>query len=584
VGILAITLASILGNRATAGTISYQGELIRDGNRFEGVAPMKFVLCKNDARVWSSDPNAVGCGQPGSAISVSVADGIFSVYLGGPGMPPIVGAGSADLAGAVLRVWVDTGSGFEALPDQLLASAPTSLGVVQTNLSANNRIARWDGTKLTHTASIMDSGVGVQSITFADGSVMNAAPGRWMNSGSNTTVTSGNVGIGTTTPDARLDILFNSPTGQNKAVEFDWTGAGASTFDLYRNSTANGQAPRRFQILGGNDFAANTSFTLGMSTNHPLSFMTSNVERMRITAAGNIGINKTDPFFGTVIDIAADSNGRGFIRTIADQAGYQFGRDEGNAWGWNVRGDVGGNNNDLKLLRYRNGQYAGIPMQVQNATGFVGFGTETPSHQLTVNGSVAFQGTGALVFADGSSVSSAARLADGINIQVGFSTPVAQTWTAPAAITRARFRVWGAGGGGSSSATGGGGGSGGFTQFVVTNVVAGEVFDLVIGAGGAANGAGGLSRVIRRSGAVTLAVSNGGAGGSGSNGGAGGAAPTGQVRVPGNRGDSWGDGGYGGIPPGDTLREGVEGTGGNGNDPDVDPETRGEPGHVLVEY
>ena len=160
----------------------------------------------------------------------------------------------------------------------------------------------------------------------------------------------------------------------------------------------------------------------------------------------------------------------------------------------------------------------------------------------------------------------------------------------PSGVSRLRFRVWGAGGGGSNrSAGGGGGGGGGFAQYVVMNPVAGEYYDLTVGAGGAVNAAGGLSKVVRRNGTVTLATANGGARGSSATGGAGGTAPTGQVRARGYAGDDY-DGvdyyGYGGWPALDELQaSGSYGIGGNGLDPDGPSAAEpGEQGYILIEY
>ncbi len=104
----------------------------------------------------------------------------------------------------------------------------------------------------------------------------------------------GKVGIGVN-PDAKLDLSFDSPSASNKAVEFEYTGAGASDFDILRNSIQNAQTARRFRIRGGNDFDTFTSFSLGMVSYHPLRFMTNDTERIRITADGKVGIGTTNP-------------------------------------------------------------------------------------------------------------------------------------------------------------------------------------------------------------------------------------------------------------------------------------------------
>ena len=57
------------------------------------------------------------------------------------------------------------------------------------------------------------------------------------------------------------------------------------------------------------------------------------------------------------------------------------------AWHWSIRGDVGGANDDLMLLRFTGGNspsYAGTSMHIRNDNGYVGIGTNTgqPSAHL----------------------------------------------------------------------------------------------------------------------------------------------------------------------------------------------------------
>jgi Collagen triple helix repeat (20 copies) len=181
------------------------------------------------------------------------------------------------------------------------------------------------------------------------------------------------------------------------------------------------------------------------------------------------------------------------------------------------------------------------------------------------------------------------------------------SWRAPAGVTRVLVEAWGAGGGGGDGAargtTGGGGGGAGAYQRTVVTVVAGETYDIVIGAGGggpgAAGGADGPDTLVRRTGAGTVLLrARGGRGGraapddgSASPGGAGGVGDsTFGIARDGGAGAvglrfcppalvqpedcaSTGRGGRGGVPPHGSVEPAASaGSGGAGGD-------RGKPGH-----
>ncbi|MEQ8844801.1 MAG: hypothetical protein RIB58_08085 [Phycisphaerales bacterium] len=122
---------------------------------------------------------------------------------------------------------------------------------------------------------------------------------------------------------------------------------------------------------------------------------------LRVGANGNLGI-RTDPSAIHAIDIAQNASGRALIRMLAEPAaGLEIGRNEPNRWVLSTRADVGGDNTDLKLLRYRSGNFLGIPIQFSTTNGFVGInGVPTPSDPLTVNGRVRSL-SGGFVFPDG---------------------------------------------------------------------------------------------------------------------------------------------------------------------------------------
>jgi hypothetical protein len=162
----------------------------------------------------------------------------------------------------------------------------------------------------------------------------------------------GNVGIGTESPSQKLHIeglalIKNNTSGL-----------------LYLYDTSN-------SIYGDINGAAI------VTAGNNLRFNVNSSERMRIDSSGNVGIGTTSPdrsldvegtgmaIFGTgdytELMLRGQVEGTGTVRNVG-------------SWHWSLRADVGGDNDDLKLLRFVTGSYAGIAMQVQNSTGDIFFG------------------------------------------------------------------------------------------------------------------------------------------------------------------------------------------------------------------
>lgn len=118
--------------------VSYQGYLESEGTPFDGVADFKFAItCLEGLETrWSNDGSSTTGDEPASAVAVPVDQGAFSVALGDTalGMLPVVAEYVLNCLEAELRVWVDTGSGFEALPAQAISSS-----VYAHNADAANR-------------------------------------------------------------------------------------------------------------------------------------------------------------------------------------------------------------------------------------------------------------------------------------------------------------------------------------------------------------------------------------------------------------------------------------------------------------
>ena len=105
--------------------------------------------------------------------------------------------------------------------------------------------------------------------------------------------TSGNVGIGTSTPDARLTVASNTAA---------------------QISASDGVVGQVVGYCAGGAIAYS-----GTATNHPLAFLTNNTERMRIDASGNVGIGTIAP--GSYGKLAVAGSGTVLSQIVSDNTG-----------------------------------------------------------------------------------------------------------------------------------------------------------------------------------------------------------------------------------------------------------------------
>ncbi len=114
--------------------ISYQGEVLVDGEPYTGTGYFKFAVVNalENYTFWSNDGTSVNGAEPTSAVDLSVADGVFSVLLGNPLENNMTEPLAADVfadRGRRLHIWFssDVGGPFTDLGTTLVAAVPYAL-------------------------------------------------------------------------------------------------------------------------------------------------------------------------------------------------------------------------------------------------------------------------------------------------------------------------------------------------------------------------------------------------------------------------------------------------------------------------
>jgi len=122
--------------------------------------------------------------------------------------------------------------------------------------------------------------------------------------------TSGNVGIGTTSPSNKLDVVTSSPTIAAVIRAYNGDTTTASVAQLV-TQTGHGEVLQLYSYSGAN--------WINGQSNHPMIFQTNNTEKMRIVAGGAVGIGTTTPGTGTLLDVQSTTAGVRFPNMTTTQ-------------------------------------------------------------------------------------------------------------------------------------------------------------------------------------------------------------------------------------------------------------------------
>jgi hypothetical protein len=189
---------------------------------------------------------------------------------------------------------------------------------------------------------------------------------------------SGNVGIGTTSPTAKLEVI-----GQGSgSVKMGSTGFGGDWVGISLSGNLN---TTDYNLLSS---ATNASFFLNRPSGGDMLFRHNNVDQMIIKSSGNVGIGTTAPGGKLEVNFTASQGATSFILKTSDNPSANGTIRWQNSSSGNQAG-IGSNFNvsDNGALEFLNGNTTNM---IIRSSGNVGIGTTNPVSLLNLNNGDAF--------------------------------------------------------------------------------------------------------------------------------------------------------------------------------------------------
>ena len=280
----------------------------------------------------------------------------------------------------------NTGAGY--IFEYWNGSAATAMGsITSTGLTVNSGNISLGGTGRIQGIDTVTDSTDAASKGYVDSQVGSATLQEVTDNGNTTT---NSVGIGTTSPSAKLDVSVTSGAAWMSLINGSETAFRLTT---YNNGTSNGSNAYAFKhglYYNTTENAAVTFYRGGSSTGGFLTFTTNaGNERMRIDTNGNVGIGTTNPIANLHVDgdvqVGNSNNPNAFgalqvnQATNVDEAG--IGVLSASA-GRSIRIWV-----DETRSYINSGNGGGGILVLNEGAGNVGIGTTGPTNKLEIKGS-----------------------------------------------------------------------------------------------------------------------------------------------------------------------------------------------------